>query len=456
VGSLPIDLMINERMNRFPNQSSSVSQKRHFPPVGIIRRFSPVFLPEVRYGFRRRGSPGSRVLSFAALVLVFLLDAPEAHGQLSHHDKNTERTEALFAEGQQDLAAHRDAAAYQVFRKLLDAGTRSAPVYSNLGVACLRTGRQKEALEYFQEARRLAPGMPGIHLNLGLAYFRNDEFAKAAGAFSSHLTGDPGSLQARYLRAICRYMMDDYARAVDDLLFIQDRQASIDYFFMLGVSLGQLKRAAESEAAFMKMIALGRNTSQLHLLLAQAYLSLHKDANAEGELNQALSASPELAFAHYYRGIIRERAGRKAEALRDFEEETELSPHEPWSFEHAGKIRLEQGDSQGALEVLRRGVSQNPRSSVLLSSLAKAYLRCEQPSQSVPLLEQAVKLEPDNGSLHYQLGRAYAKLRRPQDAASEMALAGKFMQQYNDRQVRMLSEEQELKRPNYTAAHSPQ
>jgi hypothetical protein len=37
-----------------------------------------------------------------------------------------------------------------------------------------------------------------------------------------------------------------------------------------------------------------------------------------------------------------------------------------------------------------------------------------------------------------------------------MALAGKFMQQYNDRQVRMLSEEQELKRPNYTAAHSPQ
>jgi tetratricopeptide (TPR) repeat protein len=387
-------------------------------------------------------------LSDLRLKVIFLAATICSHGfgaqSLSASVTEGDR-KALFAQGQQDLIEHRDEAAFEVFQKLLAGGMISAPVYSNIGIACLRTGRKEEAIANLQKAQRLAPDMPGINLNLGLAYYKKQDFPNASASFSSHLAKDPDNNQARYLRALCSYFMDNYGSAANDLLSLQGAQSSIDYFFILGISLGHMKRREESERAFSKMIEVSGNTPEMHLLLAQAYLGLHDNERAEAEVGAVMSTKPQTAFAHYYRGIIHELRGQKTEALADYEAEIRISPHEAWSFEHAGNIRLEQGDAQGAADLLEAGLAQNPHTPRLLMALAKAYLHLDEPQKATPMLENAVALEPQNGSFHYQLGRAYKKLGRARESEIEMRLAARLFKDVDSKQVLSFSEEQSLK-----------
>jgi Flp pilus assembly protein TadD len=97
----------------------------------------------------------------------------------------------VFERGQHALEAGRYADAEREFGRLLQMGVRSAPVYSNLGVAYLRAGKRAAAIRMLKEAKKLAPAMTGIDLNLGLAYYEQREFKTAAPYFAAVLSADP-------------------------------------------------------------------------------------------------------------------------------------------------------------------------------------------------------------------------------------------------------------------------
>jgi tetratricopeptide (TPR) repeat protein len=354
--------------------------------------------------------------------------------------------QALFAKGQQDLIAHRDSEALEIFRHLIAAGIKTAPVYSNLGVAYMRAGDLDGAVLSLDKAKQLSPALPGIDLNLGLARYRQREYALAARSFASHLERNSDSTQARFLKAVCSYMMNDYEDAATEFLRLHDSQSSVDYFFMLGISLGELKRTSESEQAFAHMVAAGEDGPEVHLLLAQADLALHDNRHAENEIAKVMATKPNIPFAHYYRGIIYEARGDQAHALDDFEREARLSPQEVWAFQHAGAIRLEQGDAAGAARILRSGLDHNPHSATLMSALAKAYLRLNNLQRAIELLTDALKEEPQDGELHYQLARAYKKAGQNGPAADELRRADRLYKDADRRQVNSFSpEEQRLK-----------
>jgi Flp pilus assembly protein TadD len=377
--------------------------------------------------------------------LVFGYDVPSAQS-----------VRDLFAQGQAALENHRDQAAFDVFRRLLAEGVRSAPVYSNLGVACLRLGWQEKAIAYFKEAKKLTPSTNGIDLNLGLAFYRHHDFEEAVKQFTVVLAEQPQNMQAHYLCGVSYYMLDEYRPAVNELIPLEDRQGwNLEYFFVLGVSLGQLKRLDESRHAFGRMIEIGGDIPQLHVLLAQAYLALSDDGKALQQVDRAISADPHLSFAHYYRGIIRERNGQKAAAMGDFQQETKLAPNEPWSYEHLGSLLLGENRTHEAISILRDGVYHNPDVSKLLIALAKAYLHENQAAQALPLLLRALTLEPRNGSFHYQIGRTYAMLGDQVNARKEMQLAAQLIKKYNQQQVHDFSADRSLKQPTFAAPISP-
>jgi tetratricopeptide (TPR) repeat protein len=383
-----------------------------------------------------------RLLSCVALLVIIsfpLTSYPSEAGTENSANR------ASFAQGQQDLLTHRDAEALEIFRHLLAVGVKTAPVYSNLGVAYLRAGQIDQAVNSLEEAKQLAPNLPGIDLNLGLARYHQREYALAVGSLTTHLKRSPDSIQARFLKAVCSYMMNDYQSAASGFMLLSDSQFSIDYFFMLGISLGQLKRKAESEEAFAKMIAAGADGPEVHVLLAQADLALHESGQAENEIAKAMAIRPDTPFAHYFRGRIYETRGEKARALKDFEQETKVSPQEVWAFEHVGAIRLEQGDSTGAVQILQLGLAHNPRSAALMNALARAYLLLNDFQAAVELLQRAIEEDPQNGGLHYQLARAYKKTGQDSAASNELLRADRLYKDADRRQVAAFSEEQRLK-----------
>ncbi len=63
----------------------------------------------------------------------------------------------------------------------------------------------------------LAPQVAGIRLNVGLVYYRQNDFQGAIGPFESVVRDVPDSYQARYLLGLCYFFNQRYAEAANTL-----------------------------------------------------------------------------------------------------------------------------------------------------------------------------------------------------------------------------------------------
>ena len=116
---------------------------------------------------RRRG-----VLAFPGRLLVALvLIVGLALGAQQQPDPKV-----VFEEAQDALVKGRYAEAERGFREVLQMNPDLAAALANLGVVDMRTNRLDESIEAFTKARKLAPHLTGIDLNLGLAYYRQRNF----------------------------------------------------------------------------------------------------------------------------------------------------------------------------------------------------------------------------------------------------------------------------------------
>ena len=327
----------------------------------------------------------------------------------------------LLARAEKALSEKQYPAARQDLQHLLELGIKTAPVYSNLGVAYLHSGNPEEAIRMLKHAEQLAPSVAGIRLNLGLAYFHEREYKVASGYFGQVLSLAPDHVQARYLEGMCAFMMDDFQGTADALqsLFEQEKN-NLDYLYLLGISYGMLKRPEESEAMFAQLVRAGGDTPQLHLFLGRAHLALGDLKAADRELRAATSGET-LPYAHYYRGVLAQKQGETDQAAEEFAREVALVPNDPWAVKELALMEIDRGDTSDATRLLRQGIADNPDAPDLYAALGRVYLQSSQPKSSVPLLERAVALDPQNGTYHFQLARAYLAQGLHQKADAEMA-----------------------------------
>ena len=108
--------------------------------------------------------------------------------------------DAYFDLGVAYLREGASQAALEVFRNL--AGQqKTAAVYTNLGVALMRTERPAEAIEAFETALELGAGRPTYAFNLGWSYWRAGKGARALALFEKATEADPLDAEARLLLA---------------------------------------------------------------------------------------------------------------------------------------------------------------------------------------------------------------------------------------------------------------
>ncbi len=322
--------------------------------------------------------------------------------------------------GEKALAEKQYPIAQEDFTLLLHMGVRTAPVYSNLGVVYIHSGKPDEAVRMLESAEKLAPTVAGIRLNLGLAYFRQREFKQAARYFGEVLAMSPDHVQARYLQGICGFMTDNFQVAVDSFQPIYERESNdLEYLFMLGVSLGMLHQAEKSQQVFAALVAAGGDTLHLHLLLGKAYLALGAYQEADRELTLA-TRDKALPYAHYYRGVLAQEQNQMDRAAEQFQEEVVLTPTNPWAFKELAMIEVEQGDTKSATRLLRRGIKNNPDAPELYAALGRVYLQSGDARNALLVLKQAAALDPQNGTYHFQLARAYRAAGRHAKAEEEM------------------------------------
>ena len=127
--------------------------------------------------------------------------------------------------------------------------------------------------------------------------------------------------------------------------------------------------------------------------------------------------------AYYMRGVALDRAGRWADAEKDFRKALELKPDESEVLNYLGYSWIDRGENlTEAKAMVERAVAAKPDSGAMVDSLGWAYYRLGQYGEAVEQLEHATELEPADPDINDHLGDAYWQAGRRIEARFQWQL----------------------------------
>jgi tetratricopeptide (TPR) repeat protein len=367
----------------------------------------------------------------------------------SHTDPKT-----LFAQGQAALQSGDLHEAEISFRAVITADPRAGSAYANLGVIAMRRKEWDPALTLLQKAAALEPKMSGIRLNIGLVQFRRANYAAAIAPLSSVLRDQPDSRQARYLLGLCQVFTEHYADAVTTLEPLWSQQsADVMYLYTLDIAAQNSGRHELDEKVLARMIQIGSNTAEYHLILAKAYLNREETDKAIAELDLASAANPRVPFLHFNLGLAYGRAGDDARAESEFLQDVAIEPDLPDNYEQLGLIYLRTQRDADAEKSFHETLRLDPKSSSAFLGLARLYLRQQKYPQAVAAANSVLRVVPNSQSAHFMRGQALIHLGRREEGRKELAASQKILDSALDKDRARLGDN---RIPNPELAHQPE
>ncbi len=368
-----------------------------------------------------------------ALVATLAGEVPAAPrlsvGMSSEHQTSAANDpQAWFQQGQAALQSGDLQTAEDAFRKVLAADPKAGAAYANLGVIAMRRKQWDEALKNLKRAERLSPKMAGIRLNIGLVEFRRENYSGAIPPLQSVVRDEPSSQQARYLLGLCQVFTQDYAAAVKTLEPLWEPMSSnVMYLYVLGMAASRAGDKELDEKAILRLIDIGGDTPEFHLILGKSYLQRDEVAGALTELGKAEALNPQLPYLHFNLAVAYMHSADYEKSEAEFFKDIRLEPELADNYVQLGNLYwLTQRNDDGVPE-FRKALEKDPKSGDAWFGLARSYLRQKKYAEALQTIDKAAKLAPENQRVHFIRGQVLQRLNRKEEAEAEFAIAKKLM-----------------------------
>lgn len=247
-------------------------------------------------------------------------------------------------------------------------------------------GNFSQAGGYLESSLDWDENTPGTYFNMGLAFYKAENFPKAAPALTRAYKEDPSR------KEILQLLADTSLRLVQE------------------------RRAALAIEALDILVQESPDLADLWVLRGQAYAQKgNYDLSLEC-FEAALLRKADLDEVHYYAGMSLIRQGKLAQAITEFDKELATNPSHAMALYHKAFVLITQNNMDEAMPLLNRVIELNPRYSEAYYQLGKIQMEKGDLLLAVVNLEIATKLSPDKSHLFYQLSRAYMRSDRRGDA----------------------------------------
>ena len=313
------------------------------------------------------------------------------------------------------------------------------------------------AAKALEQLAKLAPRVPEVHANLGLAYYSQNLITEAAAEFEKALFLNSKVPRAGWMLGLCdaelgkndaavrllepawRHPPDqqsgrliglDLLRAYsglhdngrasalgEELLRRYPQDAEVVY---------QVSRlhADRSYQLMKQLVQAAPDSYWVHLANAQVHESLQRFGLAQQEYRKVIELNPNAAGAHYGlgRAILGNSRDPQAidEAAREFERELAISPENASAEFELGEIARERGQVDSARDHFSKAVRYKPDFFEARIGLGRLLLKQGAPREAIPHLEHAARLEPSDTLPHYLLASAYKSMGNSAGAGREL------------------------------------
>ncbi|HOU97925.1 MAG TPA: tetratricopeptide repeat protein [Bacteroidales bacterium] len=151
------------------------------------------------------------------------------------------------------------------------------------------------AIFYFRRARTIVPSFADAYDQLGLAYFRKNEWDKALAYYDTCLTLAPGKSITYSNMGVIYFQNKQYDKALaayENAVRFDPKFS--DGWMNLGSTYGTLGKYNEAIAAFKKCIEYNPQNAMAYYFIGITYQNLGDPSNASYFLNQAYALNPSL------------------------------------------------------------------------------------------------------------------------------------------------------------------
>jgi tetratricopeptide (TPR) repeat protein len=372
----------------------------------------------------------SSVLQFLWLALLLVVASvvpPPAIAQAS-------RPDALALE-----AAGHHAEAEQAWRSIVERDPGNAEALAHQGLMEARQEHYSQAITFYRQAEAIDPALPGLQMNLGLAYFKSSLYRASIKPFTLELSKHPGDQRLIILLGMAHYGMGDYLVAIPFLQQASKMQPqSLPLRLALAHSCLWSKQYDCVLATYREILNLNSSSAEAEMIAGEALDETGDDAGAIEHFHAAAAANPKEPNIHFCLGYLLWTQSHYRESVKEFEAELSNDPQNLQAKEYLGDSYVKLSDYANAQPALEGVVSRDPSSAMVHRDLGIVYASQDKKEDAATELLRAIALDPKDSAPHWRLARLYQSMGKKEEAAAEFAKVSSMKKEANESLVHKL------------------
>ncbi len=323
-----------------------------------------------------------------------------------------------------------NAQAEQVWSSIAETNPGNPEPFAHLGLLEARQENYAAAIENYRKALTLAPSMQGLEMDLGLAYFKANQFPDAIRAFSAALKEEhPASRAAQrliILLGMAHYAMGDYFVAIPYLQrAAQDDPQSLPLRLTLAHSCLWSKQYDCVMEVDKQILALNADSAEADMLVGEALDEKGDDAGAIEQFRNAAKADPKQPNVHFGLGYLLWKEQHFDEAAKEFQAELGNDPADQRARAYLGDSLVELNQYEQAQPELETAAGDSSATNMAMvhRDLGVVYAEAGRKEEAANELVKAIALDPKDVSPHWRLGKLYQSMGKKAEAREEFAIA---------------------------------
>ncbi len=363
-------------------------------------------------------------LSLCLLCLsggALLVSSPSrAHAQQDDSEV-TPAVQRLYAEASAATKSGDTTVAIEKYRSILKLAPHLAAAYNNLGVLYFNQHDFPRAAEVLKRGLELNPDMPTASAMLGMSYVQLGADEKAEPLLRKALRANPKDDQIEMMLArllINAKELDEAARHLND--FLARNPKNQEAWYLLGKTYLQM-----SENALKKINQIDPDSVVAHEIAGEIDESMHNYDLALVEYKKAVDMAPQQPGTHMHMGDAYWYIGKWESAQAEFKAELANDPNNCMARWKLANSMLEANDSsEEALSQLNNSISRCPALMQARVDRARALVRLGRQPEALPDLLMAEKDSPSEPTIHFLLANVYRSQGKSSEAQEEMRTYG--------------------------------
>jgi len=323
-------------------------------------------------------------------------------------------------------------------------GQGGAEPWAHLGLLAAREQHYSEAIANYRKALALNAAMPGLRLNLGLAYFKAGDYKNAILQLRPLLKLQAAdaeeSQRLSILLGMSHYGLAEYASASPYLKeAVAHDGSNLPLLLTLAHSCLLSQQYPCVVDAYHQMVTLNAESAEADMLVGEALDEMKDHAGAEREFRAAVAANPKEANVHFGLGYLQWMKGQYPEAAEEFQAELANDPRHMQAMLYLADAKIQMNQKKDALPILESLMALNPGNSMAHLDLGIVYVDDGQDDKALSEFQTAAKLAPQDANPHWHMGRLYHAMGKDAEAKLEFSKVKSLNKAASDHLVKLMS-----------------